>query len=342
MVWGTLRFGWARLAKASPFLVCALLAGAPAAAQSEGGFPPKATIVFTGNYAVELQKKRQSRSKDMGQILFGGPSQLLEGTLRLDMQVEGEALRARVTGTGGVRADSMTGTVRKGICRLTDSRQTVVYEGPCGRRGFDGSISSTDANSNIVKGRFRTTMQSLTDGAEVDRQRQIAVQQTREDKQTDKVYAARYFLGLKSRAEAGETVAMRELADAYDEGVGTGRDKAAAELWWGRAAAKGDGWSGYQLASVALERGLNSEDVAEVRRARTLFERCATANPASFPELKNGVPGQALCEERAGTIAMVGFKTLPADVPAARRWFQSCSNRGFASCREKLAKLNSK
>ena len=308
-------------------------------AQGDSGFPAKADAQFTGTYAVSVQKPQRRGTQQMGEILFGGPSQQLQGSLRIDMRMVGEALTARISGNGGLRPETLTGLVRGGVCRLTDARQTVVYEGRCGRSGFSGSIRSTEAATSKLKGQFQTTMLSLSDGAERERQQELSVQKQREARQDDKVRAARNFLALKARAEAGEAIAMRQLADAYADGWGTRPDAAAAELWWGKALAKGDGWSAYQLGSTTIDRAFDTKSQDLARKALGLFERCARSNPADMPELKSGAPAVAACEHMTGLILAMGVLGMSKDIPAARRWFSACAKRGMPECSDKLRQL---
>lgn len=310
------------------------------AANAQTNLPDRADAMFAGTYAASVQTSSRARTQQMGQLLFGAPRQALSGAIQLVMRFDGPAVSARITGTGGVQPGTLSGLVSSGVCRLSDERQTIVYEGPCGRQGFSGRISSTETSRVRVTGSFDMELKSVADGAETERQQQVEAQERRADVQADKVEQARAFLALKGQAEAGQVQAMRDLADAYADGAGTRADPAAAATWWARAIDRGDGWSAYRLGMVQLRSAIDRQDTPTARQALRLFERCARASPASMPKMQGAFPAEAVCELMAGTVAGFGVAGLATDVPTATRWLSTCARRGMAQCSERLRALS--
>ena len=67
---------------------------------------------------------------------------------------------------------------------------------------------------------------------------------------------------LFQRAEAGETIAQRDLAFRLHEGIGVAQDFSAAAFWLRRAATGGDAWAQTTLA-ITLRKSRHPEEEAE-------------------------------------------------------------------------------
>ena len=67
---------------------------------------------------------------------------------------------------------------------------------------------------------------------------------------------------LFQRAEAGETIAQRDLAFRLHEGIGVAQDFSASAFWLRRAATGGDAWAQTTLA-ITLRKSRHPEEEAE-------------------------------------------------------------------------------
>lgn len=123
-------------------------------------FPARAEVSFRGTYQLKIKTPgRPVRRLDLNSLLnSGGQTQLLEGAITIAARFDGPAAYATVSGTGGIAAVRLSGLVRDGHCRLVDDRQTMLYEGRCGRDGFKGTITGQATAQRKFTGSFDTTV----------------------------------------------------------------------------------------------------------------------------------------------------------------------------------------
>ncbi len=132
---------------------------------------------YRGTFSAKVSKKqRQSRNLDLGALLESAITSdanatRYEGAFNLVMKFDGASVTADVSGTGGMETRRLTGLVRGGICRLTDVKNTEIFEGPCSQTRFSGTVKSTPLNRNILSGTFDTQATDYVDSAARDAQR---------------------------------------------------------------------------------------------------------------------------------------------------------------------------
>lgn len=145
-------------------LLAAVSGNAPA--QS---LPAKAEVTYRGTHAATVtRKQRQSQRVDLGKVfgraLGGGTGgQRYEGAITITLRIDGAAVTADISGTGGLSPDHPTGLIQAGHCRLMTPSGNEVWEGTCDARGFSGTVKSTSKNRNDVDGHFETATTSIVD-----------------------------------------------------------------------------------------------------------------------------------------------------------------------------------
>jgi hypothetical protein len=136
-------------------VVTAPFSGGGATAVSERG-----TVTYRGTFSASVaRKQRQPSNLNLDNLLkqamnANANATKYEGALTMVTTFDGAAVTAKLSGTGGMTTSTFTGLVRGGICRLTDPQNIEVYEGPCTRTRFSGTIKSTANNRNNTSGTF--------------------------------------------------------------------------------------------------------------------------------------------------------------------------------------------
>jgi len=166
--------------------------------------PSRAEIVYEGTYdATAARRTRTPQRIDLSRMLLDAMTKKgdrFTGALTIKARFDGAAVRADISGTGGVDAGTLSGLVQNGQCRLVDARNTVVYEGRCDVQGFSGKIASTSSSRMEIAGRFQTAAAQVTDIGRQEAER-AQVQRGREAERAE----------LKRKCDAGSLTACVKL-----------------------------------------------------------------------------------------------------------------------------------
>lgn len=148
----------------------------PAAAQtSNSGLPPKAEVIYRGTtdgrigepVRVSVQVPRRLTLRGVAGAVNMPSRRRTSGAVVLRMTFDGAAVTARMSGTGALRPDSLSGAVENGVCRLSNADGTSVWEGQCDARGFSGTFKSHATGGLVIDGRFETSAERVSDLAQV-------------------------------------------------------------------------------------------------------------------------------------------------------------------------------
>ena len=160
-----------------------------------GPVSQRGQATYRGTFSAAVSKKqRRARNQGLGDLLgqaINGDvnATRYEGALTLVMKFDGAAVTADISGTGGINPGKLTGLVRNGSCRLTSADSLMVYEGPCTRTSFSGTIRSNPSNRDNVSGQFDARSSDYVDQSEKDNLR----------------------AELKAKCDAGSTTACVEM-----------------------------------------------------------------------------------------------------------------------------------
>lgn len=145
---------------------------APAAAQtSAGGLPQKAEVVYRGTtdgrigapVRVSVRVPRRLTLRGVAGAVDVPERRRTSGAVTLRLTFDGAAVTGRMYGTGALRPDSLSGAVENGVCRLSNTDGTSVWEGRCDARGFSGTFKSNATGGLVMDGRFETSAERVSD-----------------------------------------------------------------------------------------------------------------------------------------------------------------------------------
>lgn len=138
---------------------------------AQQAFPVRGRVAFRGTHrATVLTPARGSARRGPFGLPAGGTRQEFEGALTIVAEIDGAELTLRISGTGGVNAETLTGLIQNGRCRAM-GQKGAVFEGQCGPAGFNGTIRSGPGEGVSYRGSFATTVASVEDYAVRDRER---------------------------------------------------------------------------------------------------------------------------------------------------------------------------
>jgi TPR repeat protein len=123
---------------------------------------------------------------------------------------------------------------------------------------------------------------------------------------------------LAKAAEGGNSMAMRNLAEVYDEGKKVDRDPEKAHALYTKAAATGD-------ASAMFQLGWSSQQQQDYTSARRWYEKAATA-------------GHAASMTNLGFLYQNGLG-VRRDIIKAREWYRHAANLGNEQAARNLKTL---
>ncbi len=140
--------------------------------------------------------------------------------------------------------------------------------------------------------------------------------------------AAQDFAQLKSLAERNDPVAQYRLAASYERGRGVARDLGLAELWYGRAAARGNVLAMHNLGSLHAAKSTKNRQQSN-RLAVVWFQKAAQYGLADS-EYNLGLIMEKGLGVAANPVEAYKWYSLAAAAGdreaagAARRWVSGC------------------
>lgn len=205
-------------------LMLAALLLAPSAAAAQSGSPETASsaalapdfygkIIYFGNHSGEVvQTQPGAPRRTGGQCPKPGTTcpERIGGSFQVELEFEGEIVRGRYQGTGGMRPSRLIGRRSGGTCRLFDIGDGSVWTARCDNQGFAGTARSVENAAEQLRLSFETVGVRVIDLAGVQRQRELAALYTQ--------YAATAF-GTGPIAQRLDALLV---LDSYDAPQGTG------------------------------------------------------------------------------------------------------------------------
>lgn len=139
---------------------------AHAAMQPSGASEPlpsdfRGRITYQGTHGATLDRGPRRGSREYG------------GALTIELTFEGNSVRGRFSGTGGINSGTMSGTRSGSQCRLFEDRAGDIIEGECSRTRFDAVARSQNAR-NAMAARFEGQATQFADARIEEQQRQVA------------------------------------------------------------------------------------------------------------------------------------------------------------------------
>lgn len=173
--------------------VAALSSNEPASAQKReftyaqtdqsASFPAgfQGRVSYSGTYDGRLTIPGPPlRRLDVASILrtaTGGSTREFAGGYKVEIQVDGNAVTGRYSGSGGIDTVTFSGTRSGSRCRLFDDRSGAAIDAECSAQRFAGTVQSPKGARQPYKINFETDMVRLVDGAQEARERQLAAAQ---------------------------------------------------------------------------------------------------------------------------------------------------------------------
>lgn len=163
---------------------------------------------------------------------------------------------------------------------------------------------------------------------------------------------------LQQAAQSGHPQAQFNLGVLYDQGNFLDEDKTAAHKWYRKAAAQGDSSAQFNLALAYSREGGSEIEIDEAltwtRRSSEDGDPLSRFSYGLYLLFGTGVQqdqNQAvtLLEQSAEQNSMAAFalgtlyedgRGLPADLSAAKRWYQAAADRGHDGATGQLQRLN--
>ena len=143
-------------------------------------------IQYVGQQSAEVttpgKAPRLNNRNILGSIISAAgnsKTQNFSGTLNLTIVYDGNTVRGRYAGTGGLIPGSFTGTRRGDVCTTYDDRDGTMNLVRCNENEYSGTFTTPPNANPKVKGQYSTVATKMIDYVERDRlavQRQAEVQ----------------------------------------------------------------------------------------------------------------------------------------------------------------------
>ena len=133
-------------------------------------------LLYFGNHSGEIVETRQiaSRNKVKCPKPGGGCPDRIGGSLQVELSFDGDIVKGRYRGTGGLRPANLIGRREGASCRLFDTSDGAVWTGRCDARGFTGGVKSVPNAGEQIGLSFETVAVRVIDFVEYDRMRELA------------------------------------------------------------------------------------------------------------------------------------------------------------------------
>lgn len=119
--------------------------------------PQRARVVYRGTWDATVStgasRPRDVSLRSLADAALRERGERRVGTVTIEAVIDGDRLRATISGTGGLETSVLTGSVAAGWCRLQDATGEV-WEGSCGSGGFAGSIRTAPGARISGRGHF--------------------------------------------------------------------------------------------------------------------------------------------------------------------------------------------
>ena len=103
----------------------------------------------------------------------GGCPELIGGSFQAELEFDGEIVKGRYEGTGGMRPSTLIGRRDGANCRLFDTADGSVWSGRCDREAFIGTVRSVPNAPEQIELSFETVGVNTVDFFEQERTRQL-------------------------------------------------------------------------------------------------------------------------------------------------------------------------
>lgn len=164
--------------------VCgALLGFAPVSAQvalppAGGGLPEdfRGKVQYFGNHSGEVRAivpGTPRRTDKKCPKPEGGCPELIGGSFQAELEFDGDIVKGRYRGTGGMRPSTLIGRREGANCRLFDTADGSVWSGRCDREAFIGTVLSVPNAPEQINLAFESVGINTLDFYERDRTREL-------------------------------------------------------------------------------------------------------------------------------------------------------------------------
>ncbi|MBD58828.1 MAG: hypothetical protein CL808_01720 [Citromicrobium sp.] len=156
---------------------------APAFAQvatppSDGGLPEDfyGKVQYFGNHSGEVVATvpgTPRRTDTKCPKREGGCPELIGGSFQAELEFDGDIVKGKYRGTGGMRPSTLIGRRNGANCRLFDTTDGSVWSGRCDREAFIGTVRSVPNAPEQIDLAFETVGVNTVDFYERDRTREL-------------------------------------------------------------------------------------------------------------------------------------------------------------------------
>lgn len=164
-------------------LSLAVLGVAPASAQvvtpaATGGLPEdfQGKVQYFGNHSGEVIATvpgTPRRTDTKCPKREGGCPELIGGSFQAELEFDGDIVKGKYRGTGGMRPSTLIGRRNGANCRLFDTADGSVWSGRCDREAFIGTVRSVPNAPEQIDLAFETVGVNTVDFYERDRTQQL-------------------------------------------------------------------------------------------------------------------------------------------------------------------------
>ena len=147
-------------------LSLAVLGVSPAAAQvitppSSGGLPDDfhGKVQYFGNHSGEVTATKPDtprRTSTKCPKREGGCPEQIGGSFQAELEFDGDIVKGKYRGTGGMRPSTLIGRRDGANCRLFDTADGSVWSGRCDREAFIGTVRSVPNAPEQIELAFET------------------------------------------------------------------------------------------------------------------------------------------------------------------------------------------
>ncbi|HYJ30802.1 MAG TPA: hypothetical protein VEW25_10735 [Allosphingosinicella sp.] len=159
---------------------------APGIGTAAEAFPPdfRGRISYSGTYEGRVANRgRPLRRLDVRSIIASatsGNSRGYAGGYTVEMEINGNAVTGRYSGTGGIDRGTFSGTRSGSNCRLFDDRSASATVAECTPTRFTGNVRSAEGSNPSFRISFETHATALVDANVEEERRRIAEAQAAE------------------------------------------------------------------------------------------------------------------------------------------------------------------
>ena len=161
----------------------AVMGIAPASAQvvtpaATGGLPEdfQGKVQYFGNHSgevVAIVPGTPRRTDTKCPKREGGCPELIGGSFQAELEFDGDIVKGKYRGTGGMRPSTLIGRRNGANCRLFDTTDGSVWSGRCDREAFIGTVRSVPNAPEQIDLAFETVGVNTVDFYARDRTREL-------------------------------------------------------------------------------------------------------------------------------------------------------------------------